>query len=127
MIIFLLRISRDFMKTSSLNSKNISIIFMVILFFSVSSCAKNSEQDVATILPNQNNKTVKVTINTQSSSPLISALLGFPSVSRAIVASKAARARIAVAQSDKELIVDGNGSSGIKSDTDDGSEGALVV
>ena len=118
---------RDLMKNTFLNSKNRSTAFMLMLFFAVSSCAKNSEQGLATVSSNEYNEPAKVSINTQSSSSLISALLGFPSVSRAIVASKAARARIAVAQSDKELIVDGNGSSGIKSDTDDGSEGALVV
>lgn len=100
---------------------------LVAIMFCVSSCVKNSELDAVSIQPDEYNTPVKSTINTQSSSPLISAILNFPSVSRAIVASKAARARIAIARSDKELIVDGNGSSGIKSDTTDGSEGALVV
>ena len=100
---------------------------LVAIMFCVSSCAENSELDAVSIQPDEYNAPVKSTINTQSSSPLISAILNFPSVSRAIVASKAAQARIAIAQSDKKLIVDGNGSSGIKSDTSDGSEGALVV
>jgi hypothetical protein len=61
------------------------------------------------------------------SSALIQAIVDTPNVSRALTSAAATKERVAVARTRKEMTVSGSGSSGFETDTDDGSEGVLIV
>jgi outer membrane protein TolC len=62
-----------------------------------------------------------------NSSALVQAIVSKPSVSQALTSAAVAKERVAITLSQKELTVSGSGSSGFKADTDDGSEGVLIV
>ena len=61
------------------------------------------------------------------SSALVKAIVSTPAVSRALSSASAARERVGIARTQKEMTVSGSGSSGFETDTDDGSEGVLIV
>ena len=62
-----------------------------------------------------------------NSSALVQAIVSKPAVSRALTSAAVAKERVAITLSQKELTVSASGSSGFKADTDDGSEGVLIV
>ena len=59
--------------------------------------------------------------------PWFKRLLARLAVSRALSSAAATKERVAVTRSQKEMTVSGSGSSGFETDTDDGSEGVLIV
>ena len=61
------------------------------------------------------------------SSALVKAIVSTPAVSRALSSAAATKERVAVTRTQKEMTVSGSGSSGFETDTDDGSEGVLIV
>jgi outer membrane protein TolC len=62
-----------------------------------------------------------------NSSALVQAIASKPSVARALSSAAVAKERVAIARTQKEMTVSGSGSSGFETDTDDGSEGVLIV
>ena len=62
-----------------------------------------------------------------NSSALVQAIVSNPAVSRALTSAAVARERVAISQTQKEITVSASGSSGFETDTDDGSEGVLIV
>ena len=62
-----------------------------------------------------------------TSSALVQAIVSTPTVSRALSSAAATKERVAVTKTQKEMTVSGSGSSGFETDTDDGSEGVLIV
>jgi outer membrane protein TolC len=62
-----------------------------------------------------------------NSSALVHAIASKPSVARALSSAAVAKERVAIARTQKEMTVSGSGSSGFETDTDDGSEGVLIV
>jgi outer membrane protein TolC len=62
-----------------------------------------------------------------NSSALVQAIASNPAVSRALTSAAVAKERVAIARTQKEMTVSGSGSSGFETDTDDGSEGVLIV
>ena len=62
-----------------------------------------------------------------NSSALVQAIVSKPAVARALSSAEATKERVAVTRSQKEMTVSASGSSGFETDTDDGSEGVLIV
>ena len=62
-----------------------------------------------------------------NSSALVQAIVSKPAVSRALTSAAVAKERVAISQTQKEITVSASGSSGFVTDTDDGSEGVLIV
>ena len=62
-----------------------------------------------------------------NSSALVQATVSKPAVSRALTSAAVAKKRVAITRTQKEITVSASGSSGFKTDTDDGSEGVLIV
>ncbi len=62
-----------------------------------------------------------------TSSALVKAIVSTPAVSRALSSAAATKERVAITRSQKEMTVSANGSSGIENETNDGSEGVLIV
>jgi outer membrane protein TolC len=62
-----------------------------------------------------------------NSSALVQAIVSKPSVSQALTSAAVAKERVAISQTQKEITVSASGSSGFATDTDDGSEGVLIV
>ena len=62
-----------------------------------------------------------------NSSALVQAIVSNPAVSRALTSAAVAKERVAISQTQKEITVSASGSSGFETDTDDGSEGVLIV
>ena len=58
---------------------------------------------------------------------LVQAIVSKPAVSRALTSAAVAKERVAITRSQKEMTVSASGSSGFETDTDDGSEGVLIV
>jgi len=62
-----------------------------------------------------------------NSSALVQAIVSNPAVLRALTSAAEAKERVAISQTQKEITVSASGSSGFETDTDDGSEGVLIV
>lgn len=60
-------------------------------------------------------------------SALVQAIVSKPAVARTLSSAEAAKERVSVTKTQKEMTVSGSGSSGFEIDTDDGSEGVLIV
>ena len=69
----------------------------------------------------------QVVVKENNASPLTQSIQKIPTVARAISAASAAKDRVAITRSQKELTIQGTGSSGIETKTSDSSEGILVV
>lgn len=101
--------------------------FFFLALVSLSGCMGIDNPAVEPFQPNSqltyNNPT---TFNTHSSA-IVQAIVSTPAVSRALSAAEAAKALVAVTRAQKEITVSGSGSSGFATDTNDGSEGVLIV
>ena len=62
-----------------------------------------------------------------NSSALVQAIVSNPAVSRALTSAAVAKERVAITRSQKKMTMSASGSSGFEADTDDGSEGVLIV
>ena len=62
-----------------------------------------------------------------NSSALVQAIASKPAVSRALTSAAVAKERVAITRSQKKMTMSASGSSGFEADTDDGSEGVLIV
>ena len=62
-----------------------------------------------------------------NSSALVQAIVSNPAVSRALTSAAVAKERVAISQTQKKMTMSASGSSGFEADTDDGSEGVLIV
>ena len=69
----------------------------------------------------------QVVVKQNNASPLTQSIQKIPTVARALSAATAAKDRVAITRSQKELTIQGTGSSGIETKTSDSSEGILVV
>lgn len=101
--------------------------FFFLALISLSGCMVTDNPEVEPFQPiseitHNNPPTLKT-----NSSALVQAIVSTPAVSRALSAAEAAKARVAVTRTQKEMTVSGSGSSGFETDTDDGSEGILIV
>ena len=66
-------------------------------------------------------------VKQNNASPLTQSIQKIPTVARALSAATAAKDRVAITRSQKELTIQGTGSSGVETKTSDSSEGILVV
>ena len=62
-----------------------------------------------------------------NSSALVQAIVSNPAVSRALTSAAVAKERVPITRSQKKMTMSASGSSGFEADTDDGSEGVLIV
>ena len=76
-----------------------------------------------------NNKTKlsykQAVVKQNNASPLTQSIQKIPTVARALSAATAAKHRVAITRSQKELTIQGTGSSGIETKTSDSSEGYI--
>ena len=117
-----------------LPKKNISIKFcqtklLIVcpIVFSVAGCISNNNFVSEPLHPNSAltyNKPISLKTN---SSALVQAIVSTPAVSRALSSASATKERVAITRTQKEMTVSASGSSGFGTDTDDGSEGVLIV
>ena len=68
----------------------------------------------------------QVVVKQNNASPLTQSIQKIPTVARALSAATAAKDRVAITRSQKELTIQGTGSSGLETKTSDSSEGILV-
>ena len=69
----------------------------------------------------------QVVVKQNNASHLTQSIQKIPTVARALLAATAAKDRVAITRSQKELTIQGTGSSGVETKTSDSSEGILVV
>ena len=69
----------------------------------------------------------QVVVKQNNASPLTQSIQKIPTVARALSAATAAKDRVAITRSQKELTIQGTGSSGVETRTSESSEGILVV
>jgi len=101
--------------------------FIFLVCFALVGCIDNNNPKVEPFKSSSAllyDKPIALKVN---SSALVQAIVGMPAVSRALTSAAVAKERVAIALSQKELTVSGSGSSGFKTDTDNGSEGVLIV
>ena len=63
----------------------------------------------------------------KSSSDLVQAILQIPSVSQSLAVARVAQSQVAISQSEKQLKVQATGSTGINSESNDSTEGAIML
>lgn len=108
-------------------SSQLKIGFVSIVCFALVGCMGHNNPKVEPFQPNSTlTYDQPVVLNTHSSA-LVQSIINIPAVSRALSSASAARERVGIARTQKEMTVSGSGSSGFETDTDDGSEGVLIV
>ena len=101
--------------------------FILLACFALVGCMGNNNPKVEPFQPSSAltyNKPLALKTN---SSALVQAIVSKPAVSRALTSAAVAKERVAIARTQKEITVSASGSSGFETDTDDGSEGVLIV
>jgi len=101
--------------------------FIFLACFALVGCMGNNNPKVEPFQPSSAltyNKPLALKTN---SSALVQATVSKPAVSRALTSAAVAKKRVAITRAQKEITVSASGSSGFKTDTDDGSEGVLIV
>ena len=101
--------------------------FVSLLCFALIGCMGNDNLKVEPFQPNSALTYDKPIALQTNSSALVKAIVSSPAVSRALSSAAATKERVAITRSQKEMTVSANGSSGIENETNDGSEGVLIV
>jgi hypothetical protein len=101
--------------------------FIFLACFALVGCMGNNNPTVEPFQPSSAltyNKPLALKTN---SSALVQAIVSNPAVSRALTSAAVAKERVAISQTQKKMTMSASGSSGFEADTDDGSEGVLIV
>ena len=101
--------------------------FIFLACFALVGCMGNNNPKVEPFQPSSAltyNKPLALKTN---SSALVQAIVSNPAVSRALTSAAVAKERVAISQTQKKITVSASGSSGFETDTDDGSDGVLIV
>ena len=109
------------------SSLKLKTSFIFLACFALVGCISNNNPSVEPFQPSSvltYNKPLALKTN---SSALVQAIVSNPAVSRALTSAAVAKERVAISQTQKEITVSASGSSGFETDTDDGSEGVLIV
>ena len=101
--------------------------FVSLLCFALIGCMGNDNLKVEPFQPNSALTYDKPIALKTNSSALVKAIVSTPAVSRALSSAAATKERVAITRSQKEMTVSANGSSGIENETNDSSEGVLIV
>lgn len=101
--------------------------FIFLACFALVGCIGNNNPKVEPFQPSSALTYDKPIALKTNSSALVHAIVSKPNVSRALTSAAVAKERVAIARTQKEMTVSGSGSSGFETDTDDGSEGVLIV
>ena len=101
--------------------------FGLLACFALVGCLGTNDPKVEPFQPNSALTYDKPAPLETHSSALVKAIVSTPAVSRALSSAAATKERVAVARTQKEMTVSGSGSFGFETDTDDGSEGVLIV
>ena len=101
--------------------------FGLLACFALVGCLGTNDPKVEPFQPNSALTYDKQAPLETHSSALVKAIVSTPAVSRALSSAAATKERVAVARTQKEMTVSGSGSFGFETDTDDGSEGVLIV
>ena len=110
-----------------ITSFKIKTSFIFLACFALVGCISNNNPTVEPFQPSSvltYNKPLALKTN---SSALVQAIVSNPTVSRALTSAAVAIERVAISQTQKEITVSASGSSGFETNTDDGSEGVLIV
>ena len=114
-------------KVLNISSPKLKTGFGLLACFALVGCMDTNNPKVEPFQPNPaltyNNPAPLKT----NSSALVQAIVSTPSVARALSSAEATKERVAVTRTQKEMTVSASGSSGFETDTDDGSEGVLIV
>jgi len=102
-----------------------SFIFLACL--ALVGCIGNNNPNVEPLQANTTLIYDKAVPFKTDSSAVVQAIVSKPSVARALSSAEAAKERVAVTRTQKEMTVSASGSSGFETDTDNGSEGVLIV
>ncbi len=114
-------------KGSHFSSLKLKTSFIFLACVALAGCIGNNNPKVESFQPNYALTYDKPITHKTNSSALVQAIVGSPAVSRALSSAFAAKERVAVTRTQKEMTVGASGSSGFETDTDDGSEGVLIV
>ena len=101
--------------------------FLALTCFALVGCLGTNDPKVEPFQPNSALTYDKPAPLKTNSSVLVQAIVSTPAVSRALSSAAATKERVAVTRTQKEMTVSGSGSSGLETNTDDGSEGVLIV
>lgn len=114
-------------KGSHFSSLKLKTSFIFLACVALAGCIGNNNPKVESFQPNYALTYDKPITHKTNSSALVQAIVGSPAVSRALSSAFATKERVAVTRTQKEMTVGASGSSGFETDTDDGSEGVLIV
>ena len=110
-----------------ITSLKLKTSFIFLACFALVGCIGNNNPKVEPFQPSSALTYDKPIALKTNSSALVQAIVSKPAVSRALTSAAVAKERVAISQTQKEITVSASGSSGFETDTDDGSEGVLIV
>ena len=108
-------------------------LVLLLSIFGFSGCISSSEKLESDIAATSPNAWVDIfwipslPRVTKSSSHVAQAIFEMPTVARSMVAAQAAQSRVSIAKSAKKLTVNASSSTGLNSETNDGSHGAFLL
>ena len=105
------------------------LLLFTLVFSGCISSSKKLEMDIAATNTSLDKVLAPASLPrvTKSSSHIVQAIFEMPSVSRSMVAAQAAQSRVSIAESAKKLTVNASSSTGLNSETNDGSHGAFLL
>ena len=101
--------------------------FIALTCFALIGCIGTGNSEIKPFKPHSALTYDKPMAFETNSSALVRAIVSMPAVSRALSSASATRERVGIARTQKEMTVSANGSSGIENETNDGSQGVLIV
>lgn len=108
-------------------SVSVKVCICLLACFSLGGCVGANISKVENSQSKPTLTYTKPVVLTSTSSALVNAIAATPAVSRALSSAAATKERVAVTRTQKEMTVSGSGSSGLETNTDDGSQGVLIV
>lgn len=101
--------------------------FIFLACFTLVGCMGNNNPKVEPFQPSSALTYNKPLALRTDSSALVQAIASKPAVSRALTSAAVVKERVAITRSQKKMTMSASGSTGFEADTDDGSEGVLIV
>ena len=115
---------KDIFSKAPIKSKAILTLTSICI---LSGCIFPNSSNVGITLDKPKLSYKQVVVKQSTASPLTQSIQKIPTVARALSAASAAKDRVAITRSQKELTIQGTGSSGVETKTSESSEGILAV
>ena len=101
-------------------------MLLLLTMVAISGCVSNSQTLPIYAAPADALASHPTFVPIKSASALVQAILQIPSVSQSLAVARVAQSQVAISQSEKAFKVQATGSTGINSESNDSTDGAII-